>query len=172
MVVDAECAPFASRKSLRISYALPLRRRYEAFGDGAMMVEKLIEQPRHIEAQVLADKPRATLRCCLRGSARYSAAIRRFSRSLPRLFRISRPRCGRECARRWSKLVSGAGYARGAGTVEFIVEPAEGGHFFFLRGEHSAPGPEHPVTEEVTGLDLVAWQLRIADGEALPCGSS
>jgi acetyl/propionyl-CoA carboxylase alpha subunit len=135
----------------------------KAFGDGAMMVEKLIERPRHIEAQILADAHGnvATLferECSLQ--RRHQKLLEESPSPImpghPELW----PRMS-DAARSLARL---AGYV-GAGTVEFIVDPATG-QFYFLE-VNARLQVEHPVTEMVTGLDLVQWQIRIARGETL-----
>lgn len=134
----------------------------KAFGDGTMMVEKLVERPRHVEAQILADAHGnvATLferECSIQ--RRHQKLIEESPSPLPAIGEIW-PRMA-EAAR---KLILAAGYV-GAGTVEFIVDEAAG-EFYFLE-VNARLQVEHPVTEMVTGLDLVQWQLRIAQGEPL-----
>ncbi|MHB8636301.1 MAG: acetyl-CoA carboxylase biotin carboxylase subunit [Fimbriimonadaceae bacterium] len=136
----------------------------KAFGDGAMMVEKLIDRPRHIEAQVLADRHGnvAVLferECSLQ--RRHQKVIEETPSPLPGFAAAVWPAMRAAVV----KLITAAGYS-GAGTVEFMVDPASGS-FFFLE-VNTRLQVEHPVTEAVTGLDLVAWQLRIASGERLP----
>lgn len=135
-----------------------------AFGDGAMMVEKLVERPRHIEAQVLADKHGTVAvlferECSLQ--RRHQKVIEESPSPYP-AFEVAVWPTMREAVER---LIKEAGYV-GAGTVEFIVDPSDS-HCYFLE-VNTRLQVEHPVTEMVTGVDLVAWQLRIASGERLP----
>lgn len=136
----------------------------KAFGDGQMMVEKLIEQPRHIEAQVLADSHGnvAVLferECSIQ--RRHQKIVEESPSPFPKFDTVVWPTM-RDAVH---KLVRAANYV-GAGTVEFIVDPATSKCFFLE--VNTRLQVEHPVTEMVTGLDLVEWQLRIASGEPLP----
>jgi acetyl/propionyl-CoA carboxylase alpha subunit len=140
----------------------------KAFGDGAMMVEKLIERPRHIEVQILADAHGEVVALFER-----ECSIQRRHQKLieeapsPALAeRLGSWEAMREASVR---LARAAGYV-GAGTVEFMLDEASG-EFYFLE-VNARLQVEHPVTELVTGLDLVRWQLRIARGERidLPAG--
>lgn len=133
----------------------------KAFGDDEMMVERLIEQPRHIEVQVLADQ---------HGNA---AALFERECSLQRRHQklIEEAPSPVMTDAIWERLrdaslrlVRAAGYV-GAGTVEFMLEPATG-EIYFLE-VNARLQVEHPVTEAITGVDLVQWQIRIASGEAL-----
>ncbi len=135
----------------------------KAFGDGAMMVEKLVEKPRHIEVQVLADKFGAVAilferECSIQ--RRHQKLIEEAPSPLAGYGTDMWPKM-RDAAK---KLILAAGYV-GAGTVEFIVDEAAG-TFYFLE-VNARLQVEHPVTEAITGLDLVRWQIRIANGEAL-----
>ncbi|CAN5628439.1 hypothetical protein BH11ARM2_BH11ARM2_05540 [soil metagenome] len=135
----------------------------KAFGDGAMMVERLIERPRHIEVQLLAD-----------GKGRIAPLFERecsVQRRHQKLIEEAPSPWFAEHPEKWPamrdaavSLAREAGYV-GAGTCEFILDPASN-EFFFLE-VNARLQVEHPVTEAVTGLDLVAWQLRIAAGEPL-----
>lgn len=174
MRVVREPAQFADEWATASDEAL------KAFGDGTMMVEKLIDRPRHVEAQILADGHGnvATLferECSIQ--RRHQKLIEEspsplFHRGLGTA--VGTPRHPAHAtiwdrmAEASRKLALAAGYV-GAGTVEFIVDEATGG-FYFLE-VNARLQVEHPVTEMVTGLDLVQWQLRIAQGEKLDIDS-
>ncbi|MBL3562275.1 acetyl/propionyl/methylcrotonyl-CoA carboxylase subunit alpha [Rhodovulum sulfidophilum] len=136
-----------------------------AFGNEAVLIEKLIERPRHLELQIFGDGTDAVhlyeRDCSLQ--RRHQKVIE--EAPAPGMTPEMRAAMG-EAAVRAARAI---GY-RGAGTVEFIVDASDGlrpDRFWFME-MNTRLQVEHPVTEAVTGLDLVEWQLRIAAGEGLP----
>ncbi len=137
------------------------REAQSAFGDDRLMLEALISQARHIEVQVFAD----THGNCIHLGERDCTAQRRRQKVIeeapsPLVTPAMRDSMGRDAV----AAALAVGY-QGAGTVEFIVD-AQLRHYFLEMNTRLQV--EHPVTECVTGLDLVAWQLRVAAGEPLP----
>lgn len=137
------------------------REAQSSFGDSRMLVEKYLLKPRHVEIQIFADQHGN----CLYLNERDCSIQRRHQKVVeeapaPGLSAQLRRAMG-EAAVRSAQAI---GYV-GAGTVEFLLDAR--GEFFFME-MNTRLQVEHPVTEAITGLDLVAWQILVARGEALP----
>ena len=146
---------------LREAIAAAQREARHAFGDQTVFLEKYIMQPRHIEFQILADRHGNTLHLFERDCS----IQRRYQKIIEESPSPFMTEALREQMAAAAIAAAKAVDYHNAGTIEFIVD-AEG-KFYFLE-MNTRLQVEHPVTEMVTGLDLVAWQLRIAAGERLP----
>ncbi len=141
------------------------REAINSFGDDAVLIEKYVQRPRHIEIQVFGD----THGNCVYLFERDCSVQRRHQKVLeeapaPGMTQAMRKQMG-EAAVAAARAVNYVG----AGTVEFIVEQKLNGQMnFFFMEMNTRLQVEHPVTEAITGLDLVEWQLRVAFGEKLP----
>lgn len=136
-----------------------------AFGNPSVLIEKYVEKPRHIEVQIFGDGTRAVhlfeRDCSLQ--RRHQKVIE--EAPAPGMTEEMRAAMGQAAVR----AAEAIGYS-GAGTVEFITDASDGlrpDRFWFME-MNTRLQVEHPVTEAITGVDLVEWQLRVASGEPLP----
>jgi acetyl-CoA carboxylase biotin carboxylase subunit len=132
-----------------------------AFGNGVLYLEKYVEHPRHVEVQVLADAHGNVVHLWERDCTMQRRHQKLIEESpAPRLDdSVRRAMCDAAV-----RLIEAANYTN-AGTVEFIVD--RHGHFYFIE-VNARIQVEHPVTEMVTGIDLIKAQIRLAAGEPLP----
>ncbi|MBG9785511.1 biotin carboxylase N-terminal domain-containing protein [Shouchella lehensis] len=131
------------------------------FGDGALYIEKYIENPRHIELQVLADGKGRTLVF----GERECSVQRRHQKIIEEAPSPFLKDVGRQEMINMALKAAQAIHYQNAGTIECLVD--EDGMFYFLE-MNTRLQVEHPVTEEIYKLDLVEWQIRIASGDTLP----
>ncbi|WP_104476047.1 acetyl/propionyl/methylcrotonyl-CoA carboxylase subunit alpha [Microterricola pindariensis] len=152
-----------SPEALPAALASARRTARAAFGDDTLFLEKFIQRPRHIEVQLLADGAGHTVHL----GERECSLQRRQQKVVeeapsPLLDAATRARIGEAaCA-----VARSVGYV-GAGTVEFLISDAAPDQFYFME-MNTRLQVEHPVTELVTGIDIVEWQLRVAAGQELP----
>jgi acetyl/propionyl-CoA carboxylase alpha subunit len=152
-VDDREDMPAAMRAAAREAQS--------AFGDGTLYVERLVQPARHVEVQLLGDR-HGNLACL---GERDCSVQRRHQKLVEETPSPGVDGALRQALFESARRVAGTVDFQSAATVEFLVDP-EGNHYFLEMNTRLQV--EHGVTELVTGLDLVAWQVRVAQGEALP----
>ena len=154
------------REDFAAALASAQREGQSAFGDPRVLIERYITAPRHIEIQIFADQQGHVVHLFERDCSlqrRHQKVIE--EAPAPGMTEAMREAMGRAAV----EAARAVGYV-GAGTIEFIVDSANGlqtNGFFFME-MNTRLQVEHPVTEAITGLDLVALQLRVAAGESLP----
>jgi acetyl-CoA/propionyl-CoA carboxylase biotin carboxyl carrier protein len=154
------------RDEAALAAAIPQARReaLAAFGDGTLYIERLIDSPRHVEFQILADAHGHVVHAFER-----ECSIQRRHQKVveetpsPAVSPALRARMGEAAV----SVARAAGY-RNAGTIEFLLEGTGDTASFYFLEMNTRLQVEHPITEQVVGVDLVAAQIRIAAGEPLP----
>ena len=149
--------------SLKAALSAAKREAKSAFGDARLLLERYFENARHVEVQVFAD----TQGHCIHLFERDCSAQRRHQKVVEE---APAPGMTKKLRHAMGKAAVAAAQAVnyvGAGTVEFLLAADSGFHFLEMNTRLQV---EHPVTELITGLDLVEWQLRVAAGEPLPLG--
>jgi 3-methylcrotonyl-CoA carboxylase alpha subunit len=131
-----------------------------AFGDDRMLIEKYVDNPRHIEVQIIGDSHGNLLSLF----ERECTLQRRHQKVIEEAPSPTLDAAGREAVCAAARKAAAAVNYVGAGTIEFV---SDGKQVFFIE-MNTRLQVEHPVTELITGIDLVEWQLRVAFGEALP----
>jgi len=146
--------------SLRTGYRNARAEADAAFGDGRLYVEKLIEEPRHVEVQILGDREGNVVHFYERDCTLQRRHQKLVEETPSPAIDADRRE---ELCRAAVRLGKAAGYFS-AGTVEFLVDKH---HKFYFIEANARIQVEHPVTEMVTGHDLIQWQLRVAAGERI-----
>jgi 3-methylcrotonyl-CoA carboxylase alpha subunit len=136
-----------------------------SFGDSRVLLEKYLLRPRHIEVQIFGDTQGQVVHLFERDCS----SQRRHQKVLEEALAPHLTEAQRETVTRAACDAGRAVHYVGAGTVEFLFDPAAGFYFMEMNTRIQV---EHPVTELITGLDLVEWQLRVAVGEPLPNSQS
>ena len=149
-------------KQFKEALASAQREAKASFGDSHVLLEKYLEHPRHIEIQVMADNQNNAVYLFERDCS----IQRRHQKIIEEAPAIGITETLRKKMGQAAVEAAKAIYYRGAGTLEFLVDIH--GNFYFME-MNTRLQVEHPVTEMITGLDLVAWQFNIAAGLPLPC---
>ena len=140
------------------------RESQNAFGSTRVLIEKYIAKPRHVEVQIFADSHGSIVHMFERDCSmqrRHQKVVE--EAPAPGLSAVFRKKLGTTAI----QAARAIGYV-GAGTVEFLVDASDPTETFYFMEMNARLQVEHPVTEAVTGLDLIEWQLRVAAGERLP----
>ncbi len=159
-MVDAACALCARRTNLAAAVVSAKREAKAAFGDDRVLIEKFVDNPRHIEVQIIGDSHGNLLSLF----ERECTLQRRHQKVIEEAPSPTLDAAQREAVCAAARKAAAAVDYVGAGTIEFV---SNGKDVFFIE-MNTRLQVEHPVTELITGIDLVEWQLRVAFGERLP----
>jgi acetyl-CoA carboxylase biotin carboxylase subunit len=151
----------AGPAELETSFDQASREAESAFGDGRLYMERFIERARHVEVQIVGDGTGKVIHF----GERDCSVQRRYQKLIEEAPATAVPAATRARLHEAAVRLTGHAHYRNAGTVEFLYDVGRD-DFYFIE-VNSRIQVEHPVSEEVTGQDLIAWQLRVAGGETL-----